>query len=159
MIVDVKRLDWDTTWMRIADVMAQRSACVRAQVGAVIVDPNNRCVASAYNGPPSGYVIASSHANCRAYCPRAYAELPAEGYVDCVSAHAEMNAVAFVDRRECEGGTIYVTGTVCYSCAKTLANCGLYRVVMRGGDLHRDPERTTSFLRDCGLMVDLWGDE
>ena len=153
------RPSWDATWMAVADVMARRSACVRAQVGCVIVDPTNRVVATGYNGPPAGYIMALSHPNCRAYCPRAIADLPAEGYVDCVSAHAEMNAVAFVDRRECEGGTIYVTGAVCLMCAKTIANSGLLRVVMRTAEAYRDPERTTTFLRDCGLVVDDWKEE
>lgn len=49
------RRTWDDTWLDVAAVVARRSLCVRDQVGAVVVDPRNRVVATGYNGPPDGF--------------------------------------------------------------------------------------------------------
>ena len=51
--------------------MAQRSLCVRAQVGAVIVDARNRIVETGYNGPPRGFQ--HDDQPCTQWCPRASA--------------------------------------------------------------------------------------
>ena len=153
------RSTWDETWMATADVVALRSACVRAQVGAVIVDRANRIVATGYNGAPAGFVLAQAHGSCRSYCPRALVEDQSRlepGYVDCVSIHAEANALAFCDRRDREGGTMYVTTSICYGCAKLVANSGLLRLTLRVPDLtHRDPDRSIQLLVDSGVQVDV----
>ena len=48
-----ERPDWDTYFLRIAKLVAQRSTCIRRQVGAVIVR-ENRILATGYNGAPNG---------------------------------------------------------------------------------------------------------
>lgn len=138
--------------MAVADVVAQRSLCVRAQIGAVIIDPEQRIVATGYNGPPSGLDVRGP---CTGWCDRATRVQDLRGYTDCAAAHAEMNAVGFCDRRDSLGGTIYVTGAMCFTCAKLVGNAGLERVVMRRSpsDEHRDPDRVTSFLQSAGLEV------
>lgn len=50
------RPSWDEVWMHVAGAVAGRSLCTRAHVGAVIVDAQNRIVATGYNGPPRGFV-------------------------------------------------------------------------------------------------------
>lgn len=76
-------------------------------------------------------------------------------YTNCVSIHAELNALLFADRRDYENGTIYVTRACCWDCGKVIANSGLNRAVMRviPEDEHREPDKTIAFLRDCGLEV------
>lgn len=155
------RPTWDETWADVARTVGKRSRCGRAKVGAVIVDQTNRVVAVAYNGPPSGLSVAWGP-DCRSGdhpCARAQRS-PDErspAYDDCFTIHAETNAIAFCDRREREGGTIYVVGAPCYTCAKLIANSGLARVVVvwDGDRSYRDPEVSETFLRSAGLMVDL----
>lgn len=53
-LADVERPDWDTYFLLIAKIIALRSTCTRAQVGALIVDNDNRIIATGYNGAPSG---------------------------------------------------------------------------------------------------------
>jgi deoxycytidylate deaminase len=76
-------------------------------------------------------------------------------YSDCVSLHAEQNALMFGDRATREGGTIYVSSGVCSTCAKLIANSGLEQVVMMhsGNAAHRDTERWVEFMEECGLTV------
>ena len=146
------RPSWDQTWMKVADVIAQRSRCDGRMIGAVIVDTTNRIVSTGYNGAPHGYEV---NEGCKAWCPRMRGNHRTLDYSNCLSVHAEANAIAFADRRNYEGGSLYVTSACCWDCGKLVANSGIYRVVMRmwNADRHRDPERTIGFLEECGLEV------
>lgn len=155
------RPTWDETWMEVARVVAQRSSCSRAQVGAVVVDPGNRIVATGYNNPPAGFHRPwrdqCDGTESTGYCLRGKFG-PGEGgeYSDCSTIHAETNALSFCDRRDREGGSIYVTGVPCYTCAKTIANSGLRRVVVWNDSFdrpHRDWSETREFMIECGLTV------
>jgi dCMP deaminase len=150
----LQRTDWDTTWLRVAEVMSHRSLCVRARVGAVIVDPSNRIISTGYNGPPAGFEHHDQP--CTKWCERSRTtSVLAEDYADCPSLHAEANALSVCDRTAREGGTIYITSDVCLNCAKLIANSGLNRVVVASSDQHsyRNPERSYDMLRACGLVV------
>jgi dCMP deaminase len=107
--------------------MALRSGCTRSQVGAVIVNEKNRIIATGYNGPP-----ANSEITCASGCPRAKDHgdgRTTAGYgFDCVSIHAEANALLFCDRSTIEGGSLYVNAVPCPDCAKLIANSGLKHV-------------------------------
>lgn len=150
------RPTWDETWLGVAYVVARRSRCTRAQIGAVIVNTEQRIISTGYNGPPSGFMVNGSM--CDKFCSRATAEILDPGYNDCPSIHAEMNALMYADRSRYEAGTLYVTSSCCFPCGKAIANSGIARVVMAmngDADAHRSPERTISFMRTCGLHVDI----
>lgn len=141
--------------MSVADAVSLRSACSRMQAGSVIVSKENRVVAVGYNGWPAGY---GDYENCvQAGCQRAVSG-PDEykSYADCISIHSEANALLVCDRREREGGTIYVSGNCCWDCAKLIANSGLARVVMRVNRPMRYVEQVHDLLERCGIVVKLW---
>jgi dCMP deaminase len=148
-----KRPTWDRTWIEVAKVMACRSKCVLAQVGAVIVTHDNRINSTCYNGPPMGM---DAEGSCTNWCPRAMKPVQdrAPDYTDCISIHAEANALLRADWTEIHGGTIYSTSSCCMSCAKLIANSGLIKVihiVRDDADLRRNPEGIEQFLQDAGL--------
>lgn len=150
------RPSWDSTWMAVADSIAERSNCDSRQVGAVIVTSENRIVSSGYNGPPRGFPISAGQ-TCDSFCPRRQSGSQPLSYgLSCPSVHAEANALIFADRSTYQGGTIYVTAACCQDCAKLIANSGVARVVMRvdDRDTHRQPYVTVDFLRTCGLEVE-----
>lgn len=153
------RPSWDETWLAVAQTVAQRSLCARAKVGAVIVDPTNQYVVTGYNGPPSGYVHGSQP--CGIWCRRSGTLSPAPDYTDCVTIHAESNALLKSDYTARRGGTIYTTSHVCWGCAKLIANSGLSRVVVESDAAHnhRDPMTSYRFLQECGLEVVLPSDQ
>lgn len=150
-------LSWDEIWMTTAAVVAQRSRCVRAQVGAVVVSPTNRILATGYNGPPAG-LTDSMPPSCEGWCMRSKAVNPGPSYHDCLTVHAEVNALLYCDRTAREGGTVYVSGGVCWDCAKIVANSGVKRCVfaIHAGQEHRGIERSTTLMQRSGLEVAVW---
>ena len=48
-------LSWDETFVKIAEVISERSKDPSTQVGACIVDKNNHVVGMGYNGTPVGW--------------------------------------------------------------------------------------------------------
>jgi len=47
------RDNWDVYFLRVADVIKDRSTCTRLSVGSVIVK-ENKIISTGYNGSPSG---------------------------------------------------------------------------------------------------------
>lgn len=148
------RPSWSHTWLQQAHAIGARSLCSRAQVGAVIVSADNSRTWVGYNGPPSGF----DHGDrpCVEWCPRAtkwrgYSPI----YDDCVTVHAEANALLKMDRELGRGGTIYTTGDVCFACSKLVANSELATVVVLsdGRSEHRRPREVYDFLERCGVTV------
>lgn len=144
--------------MHEAAVISLRSLCSRDQVGAVIVDVNQRVIAQGYNGPPSGFP--HNGTPCIEWCERSQnGAFPKQrDYADCPALHAEANALMVCDRRDREGGTIYTTSGICWGCAKLIANSGLKFVVVQtwvGQAPHRNCQASYDFLTSCGLVVTL----
>ena len=124
----MSRPSWSDVWIDVAHAVAKRSLCSRAQVGAVITDPQNRIISTGYNGPPSGFNHYES--SCASWCDRSRLSQATQGYDNCPSLHAEANALLAADRSLWADGTIYVTSSVCADCAKLIANSGLKHVVV-----------------------------
>lgn len=152
-----QRPDWDITWMSVADTIALRSRCSRAQIGAVIVSRNQRIASTGYNGPAASFpAVSLETGTCLDWCPRARGEAPLDNMYDaCPAIHSEANALLYIDRSQAEGGTIYITDAACMQCAKLISNSGIVRVVMRISSTaaHRKPEATIAYFAKCGIDV------
>jgi dCMP deaminase len=154
----MNRPSWDQVWMDVADTIAKRSRCSRAQIGAVLVSANQRIASTGYNGPAATLEV---EGDCIDWCPRAQGIVPLDNLYDtCPSIHAEANALLYVDRSRIEGGTIYITDVACLQCAKLVSNSGVAKVVMRVGSkaAHRKPEATIDYLKNCNIDVTILED-
>jgi dCMP deaminase len=127
---------WDTYFMNIAQTVATRADCTRARVGAVIVNWENRIVSTGYNGSEPG-----GPSCLKGECPRG--QLSSEelahltpDYSNCISLHAEMNAIAYSSREDTLNGTMYCTLTPCDMCSKLIKASGITRVVTPNGEYH-----------------------
>lgn len=150
------RSSWDTVWADVALAVSRRSACTRAQVGAVLVR-DNRVVSTGYNGPASGYP-ASTDLGCQAWCERATGNPGKDagyGYA-CPSIHAEANALLHASRHDAEGATLYVTKSPCADCTKLISNSGVSRVVMLEAPAEHRPD-PIPYLLKCGIDVEVSG--
>ena len=144
--------------MSVADSIAKRSRCSRAQIGAVVVSKSQHISSTGYNGPAATLAV---EGDCIEWCPRAQGVVPLTNtYDSCPSIHAEANALLYVDRSRVEGGTIYITDAACYQCAKLISNAGIRRVVMRIGTRasHRLPDETVEYFLQCNIEVTITKD-
>ena len=94
-------------FMDIARLVAQRSTCKRANVGAVLVSRDNHIVSSGYNGSPPG-----SH-----HCLDVGCLMHKDHCIRTI--HAELNAILNLEHRY-EGLTLYCTHQPCLHCYKAL---------------------------------------
>lgn len=115
-------LSWDESFMALACLIKERSKDPSTQVGACIVDSDNRILSLGYNGAPNGFEDK---------------DFPWGKEGDTLDTkypyvvHAERNAVLNFrgSLREFEGATVYVTHFPCNECAKELVQSGIARVV------------------------------
>ena len=122
-VMEMKRekyLSWDQYFMGIALLSAQRSKDPNTQVGACIVDANNKILSVGYNGMPSG---------CNDdEMPWGRVGKPLENKYFFVC-HAELNAILNYRGGSLEGSTIYVTLFPCNECAKAIIQSGIKEIV------------------------------
>lgn len=114
-------ISWLDYFMGIAVLSAQRSKDPNSQVGACIVNPQNKIVGIGYNGFPIG---------CNDD------ELPWDREADSsfdtkypYICHAELNAIMNKNAADLTGCTIYVTLFPCCECAKLIIQGGITEVI------------------------------
>lgn len=113
-------ISWDEYFMGVAMLSAERSKDPSTQVGACIVNPENRIMTVGYNGMPFG-------------CSDD--EFPWEregGTLDTKYAfvcHAEMNAILNCGTADLKGSRIYVTLFPCQECTKAVIQKGISEVI------------------------------
>ena len=112
----------DQYFMAIADVVKLRSPDPRTQVGAVLVDRNDRLVATGFNGTPVGFDDDQID------------WLDRESVYP-VTVHAEMNAILYSNSRY-DGSKLYTTLSPCKECLKLVAAAGIKIIVFK--DKYRD---------------------
>jgi len=129
-----ERPGWDEYFMGITDLVAQRSTCLRRQVGAVLVKDKN-ILSTGYNGAPRGL------AHCiDVGCLREQLNVPSgEKHELCRGLHAEQNAIiqAAYHGVSIRGATLYCTTLPCIICTKMLINAGIRKIIYREG--YADP--------------------
>jgi dCMP deaminase len=121
--------NWDQYFFEFAKTASLRSNCLRAHVGAVVVDRDKRIVASGYNGTPSGIKSCME----RGTCYRVQNNIPSgTQYETCRSIHAEANAIIQAGRALCKGSTLYVYGhsLICVMCQRMIINAGIEKVCL-----------------------------
>ena len=121
------RISWDDWGLALARTTALRADCSRRQVGAVIVAPDKRVVAAGYAGAPPGELGCLT----AGACPRATSGVAANSsYRNCISIHAEVNALLRASWDDMVGATLYCTDEPCPDCAKVVSAAPLARVVV-----------------------------
>ena len=109
-----ERLNWDDYFMSIALIASQRSPCERLHVGSVIVK-NNRIISMGYNG----FIAGAPHIS-----------RIQDGHEQS-TIHSEINAITDCSKRgvSLDGSTIYITHYPCINCFKTIAACGIKKII------------------------------
>lgn len=122
--MDLIRPSAEATLMGVAKLMADRSTCSRAHVGAVIAT-HGRIVSSGYNGTPAGLPHCDHTCNCDGVPVH---NLACNAVKPCPQAvHAEANAIAWAARMgvSTAGGHMFVTLSPCMPCAQLIISAGI----------------------------------
>ncbi len=111
----------DSRYLRMAQIWAENSYCIRRQVGALIVK-DKMIISDGYNGTPVGFenVCEDDADHTKPYV-----------------LHAEANAITKVaqSNNSSQGATLYVTTSPCIECSKLIIQAGIRRVVF--GEYYR----------------------
>lgn len=157
------RVPRDEVFLQMAEVVAQRSTCLRRQVGCVLVDRHGQVAATGYNG------VARGRPHCNELGSLRHVDLSVEAIhpyacegaraasgtnLDaCEAIHAEQNALLQC-RDIHELDTIYVTVSPCVTCTKLLLNTTCKRIVFREEYAH-DAQASMLWLRDGRSWIKL----
>jgi dCMP deaminase len=119
----MKRTDyitWDEYFMGVALLAAMRSKDPNTQVGACIVDGENRILSTGYNGFPSG-------------CSDDEFPWEREGGFSETKypfvVHAELNAILNARGKNLTDSKIYVALFPCHECAKAIIQSGIKEII------------------------------
>ena len=140
-------ITWDEYFMGVALLAARRSKDPSTQVGACIVDDDNRILSTGYNGFPAGcsdeeypWAREGENANDTKY-----------PYV----VHAELNAILNNRGKNLTGARIYVALFPCNECAKAIVQSGIREVVYLSDKYATTPSTQASkrMLASAGVKV------
>ncbi|MCA6436411.1 MAG: dCMP deaminase family protein [Bacteroidetes bacterium] len=118
----MKKPSFNDIYMDLAEQLAKRSHCVKAQVGAVLTK-DTRIISLGYNGPPAG-----TH-NCDIEWPEAGCPRDSKGSCS-LALHAEQNAILYASKNgvNMQDATLYVTLSPCIACARVIYTMGIKKV-------------------------------
>ncbi len=138
------RLTHDEYYLKMLEIVAARSTCVRRAVGAILVDERYKVLSTGYNGVPSGF----------SHC----IDVPCLGAQDipgdssrCMAIHAEVNVIVQCARLDL-ARILYVSCTPCFTCAKMLCNTPVRRIV--SAEEYSESEGLT-VLRQAGIELSI----
>ena len=148
-----KRPSWDSYFMQLASVVAERSTCLRRRVGAVMVK-EKQILSTGYNGSPSGLLHCDEIG-----CLRQILNVPSGERTEiCRAVHAEQNAIVQAAKHgvAITGADLYTTLQPCVLCTKLLINVGIKRVVY----LEAYPDQLAAEMaNEAGLMLVRFGED
>ena len=146
-----KRPSWDEYFIGMIDIVGSRGTCDRGRSGAILVK-DKRILATGYVGSPIGlphcdevghdmHTITQEDGTVSRHCLR--------------TAHAELNVIANAARFgvAVDGATIYCKMVPCYTCAKTIINAGIKRLVAFR-DYHATAQ-TKKIFKQAGIKLEI----
>ena len=131
-MTQLKRPDWDTYFLNLAQMVATRSSCIRRQVGAVLVK-DKQIIATGYSGTPRG-VTNCDEGGCKRCLDREKNIIKTNERKDlCICIHAEQNVIlqAAYHGISTKDTFLYVTVSPCIQCALLIINAGVRKVVYK----------------------------
>jgi len=116
-MMEQPRPDWDSWFMTLCFVIAQRSLDKDTKHGCVVTDSSHSILSVGYNSPPRG-------------CDDQNVPLERPAKYDYMK-HSEENAIVNAARAgiRLDGSTFYITGPPCHHCFGDMINVGARRIV------------------------------
>ncbi len=143
-----ERISKDEYLMKIAEVVSQRSTCVKRNVGAVLVKENH-IISTGYNGSPQGLKHCTPD-----ICVRKDIKSGDRPEL-CRGVHAEINCIiqAAIHGTSIRGDTtLYCTTFPCMACLKLIINAGIQKLVYKEG-YNMENKVKEALLKESKLIV------
>lgn len=128
-------ISWDEYFMGVALLASQRSKDPSTQVGACLVDTQNRILSTGYNGFPQGCSDDDF--------PWNRDDNDGENKYPYV-VHAELNAILNTRGKSLQDSKLYVALFPCNECAKAIIQAGIKEVVYLSDKYHDTPSAKAS---------------
>ena len=163
----MERRDKVNYYLDLAEMVSQRSTCLRKHYGAVIVN-NDEVISTGYVGAPRGRKNCSDIGRCireELHVPRG------ERYELCRSVHAEANALISASRERMIGASLYLTGvdartggyveksSCCSMCKRMVINAGIEHVYIRDTKNEYRKVDVEDWIREDESLEGKFGDE
>lgn len=143
----MSRADWDSRFIRVAELVSGWSKDRRKKVGAVIVGGSQEIISTGYNGFPRG---ANDDLD----------ERHEEPLKSMMVAHAEANAIYNAARlgAKTTGTTLYASWFPCSSCAVAIIQAGIANVIAPQPDFEhvkwgKSFQVSHDLLEECGVTI------
>ena len=137
----------DRVYMDMAYEQAEKSTCIRAKVGAILVK-NGKVIAQGYNNVVGGI------RDCRDVgCIRDILKIPSGTRREiCRAICAEQLAISEAARNgvSTDGSIAYITTFPCHICAKLLVSSGVSEIIY---DKEYPDELSENFLKEAGVKL------
>lgn len=125
-------------YLNLSELIAKQSTCLSKKWGAVIIN-NDKLISIGFNASPKN-IKSCEICNLQEY-RRKNNLCRGTGYEQCLSVHAEVNAILNADRKMLVGSDLYLCGTEngeyvkkpmpCTNCRKIIINAGIKKVIVR----------------------------
>lgn len=140
------RPSWDAYFMRLADLAAERSNCMKRQVGCVIVR-DSRVICTGYNGTPRGAL------NCNeGGCSRCNSGEVGAALSTCLCLHAEENALLEAGRERIrDTSKLYCNTCPCLTCSIKIVQAGITEVIYSKS--YNMDAQSSKVLHDAGITL------
>ena len=142
------RISKDEYFMKIAEIVSQRSTCIKRNVGAILVKENH-IISTGYNGSPPGFTHCTPET-----CVRRNIKSGDKPEL-CRGVHAEINCIlqAAIHGTSIKGHTtLYCTTFPCMACLKLIISAGIDKLVYKEG-YNMENKVKEALLRESNLIV------
>ena len=142
------RISKNEYFMEIAEVVSQRSTCIKRKVGAILVK-DLHIISTGYNGAPPGFKHCTPD-----LCVRKNLKSGEKPEL-CRGVHAEINCIiqAAIHGTSIKGDTIlYSTLFPCMNCLKLIINAGIKKLVYKEG-YNMENKVKEDLLNESNLIV------
>lgn len=124
-------LDWETTWMAMAELIALRSKDPNTRCGAVLIDSDNHVIGMGYNGFPRKI-------NSKLLPWDREGDYQDQKYPYVM--HAELNGILFGNSIRIPGSKLFCSLFPCSSCCKAIIQSQISEVIYLSDKYHDTPD-------------------
>lgn len=132
------RIDWDSYFMQIAEIVKKRSLDPKRQVGSVLVSlKDKRIISTGYNSLPAGL-------------DDTLVDWEDREYVSNVVIHSESNTLLYA-KSLFEDSILYTTTSPCISCLKLLSASKIKKVIYK--EEYKDIDKVLELSKFFNILI------